>query len=123
VQDEVRYAWTNSYSPDAIERAIESIADEPAAYKISHLVARLFFRGIYFPQKGAWKWLKLAAQNGRAIGSVVKDCFTRWQGAKGSGKLDFNGSPEAAFVGARQPESGAMAVDVVPTLDVLHSTL
>ena len=52
VQDEVRYAWANSYSPAAIERAIESIADEPAAYKISHLIARLFFRGIYFPQKG-----------------------------------------------------------------------
>src|SRR5947209_17380627 len=49
VQDEVRYAWANSYSPAAIERAIESIADEPAAYKISHLLARLFFRGIYFP--------------------------------------------------------------------------
>ena len=61
VQDEVRYAWTNSYSPAAIERALESIADEPAAYKISHLMSRLFFRGIYFPQKGAWGWLKLAA--------------------------------------------------------------
>ena len=54
VQDEVRYAWTNSYSPAAIERALDSIADEPAAYKISHLISRLFFRGIYFPQKGAW---------------------------------------------------------------------
>jgi hypothetical protein len=66
VQNEVRYAWVNSYSPAAIERAIESIADEPAAYKISHLMSRLFFRGIYFPQKGAWDWLKLAVQNRRA---------------------------------------------------------
>src|SRR5690242_11178715 len=34
VQNEVRYAWANCYSPAAIERAIEAIADEPAAYKI-----------------------------------------------------------------------------------------
>ena len=105
VQSEVQYAWANSYSPAAIERALESIADEPAAYKISHLMARLFFRGIYFPQKGAWGWLKLAARNRRAIGRVVRDCFTRWHGAKGPADLDFNSSPEAALVAATQPES------------------
>jgi hypothetical protein len=84
VQDEVRYAWENSYSPEAIERAIESIADEPAPYKISHLMSRFFFRGIYFPQKGAWSWVKLAMRNRRAIGRVVKDCFTQWHGARGA---------------------------------------
>ena len=61
VQDEVRQAWTNSYSPAANQRALDSIADEPVPYKISHLAARFFFRGIYFPQKGAWQWLKLIA--------------------------------------------------------------
>ena len=67
VQDEVRYAWANSYSPAAIEGALESIADEPAAYKISHLMSRLFFRGIYFPQKGAWGWFKLAQNRRRDL--------------------------------------------------------
>ena len=81
VQDEVRYAWLNSYSPAATSRALDSIADEPAAYKISHLIARLFFRGIYFPQKGKWMWLLF--QNRRAIHRVVKDCFGKWHGAKG----------------------------------------
>ena len=80
VQDEVRYAWANSYSPAATERALDSIANEPAAYRISHLVSRLFFRGIYFPQKGAWKWLKLIAQNRGAIYRIVKDSFTKWHG-------------------------------------------
>ena len=80
VQDEVRYAWTNSYSPAATERALDSITDEPAPYKISHLASRLFFRGIYFPQKGAWQWLKLIAQNRRSIWRVVRDSFTRWHG-------------------------------------------
>ncbi len=107
VQEEVLYAWRNSYSPEAIERAIESIADEPAAYKISHLMSRLFFRGIYFPQKGVWGWLKLAARNRRAIYRVVQDCFGRWHGTKSpaSGR-DFNGSLAPVLIERVQPESG-----------------
>ena len=81
VNAEVRYAWTHSYSPAATEKALDSIADEPAPWKISHLASRLFFRGIYFPQKGAWQWLKLIAENRRSILSVVEDSFTRWHGS------------------------------------------
>ncbi len=107
VQDEVRYAWANSYSPAAIERAIDSIADEPAAYKISHLMSRLFFRGIYFPQKGAWNWFKLAFQNRRAIARVVSDSINRWHGVRAATDLDFNGSPEPPLHGAAQQSAGA----------------
>jgi radical SAM superfamily enzyme YgiQ (UPF0313 family) len=92
VQDEVRRAWTDAYSPAATEHAIESISDEPAAYKISHLIARLFFRGIYFPRKGVLGWTKLIAQNHRTIRRIVKDCFTRWHGGRDRGPArDFNG--------------------------------
>jgi radical SAM superfamily enzyme YgiQ (UPF0313 family) len=106
VQAEVLYAWKNSYSPAAIEGAIESIADEPAAYKISHLMSRLFFRGIYFPQKGAWGWLKLAARNRGAIYRVVKDCFQRWHGTKSpAGSRDFNGKLEPSLIESAQPDT------------------
>src|SRR5690348_3250732 len=106
VQDEVRYAWTNSYSPAAIERAIESIADEPAAYKISHLMSRLFFRGIYFPQKGAWNWFKLAVENRRAIGRVIKDSLKRWHGAQDpASSRGFNGAPETSLRDAAEQSS------------------
>ncbi|MCP5110425.1 MAG: B12-binding domain-containing radical SAM protein, partial [bacterium] len=47
VQTEVTQAWTDSYSPAATKRAIDSMAGQPVPYKISHLIARLFFRGIY----------------------------------------------------------------------------
>jgi radical SAM superfamily enzyme YgiQ (UPF0313 family) len=106
VQDEVRYAWTNSYSPAATERALDSLADEPAAYKISHLMARLFFRGIYFSQKGAWQWLQLAMRNRRPIYSVIRDSIKNWHGAKGarSGR-DFDGALEPVL-GPVQPDSG-----------------
>jgi radical SAM superfamily enzyme YgiQ (UPF0313 family) len=92
VQTEVRAAWLEAYSPVETERAIESIAGEPAAYKISHFVARLFFRGIFFPQKNGWKWLMLIAQNRRALYRIVKDCLTDWHGQRDPALLrDFNG--------------------------------
>jgi len=80
VQDEVHYAWLNSYSPEATERALDSIADEPVPYKISHMASRLFFRGIYFPKRGASQWLKLIGQNRRSILRIVRECFTQWHG-------------------------------------------
>jgi radical SAM superfamily enzyme YgiQ (UPF0313 family) len=108
VQDEVRDAWANSYSPAAIERAIESIDGEPAAYKISHLMSRLFFRGIYFPQKGAWGWFKLAVQNRRAIRRVIRDSIKRWHGDQGpTGSAALNGSPEASSRTAAAQSAGA----------------
>ncbi len=108
VQAEVRYAWTHSYSAAATARALASIADEPVPYKISHLMARLFFRGIYFPQKGAWQWLKLIAQNRGSIFRIVRDSFTQWHGVKDpSAARNFNGDPsEVPLVARIQPETG-----------------
>ncbi len=96
VQEEVRYAWANSYSPAAFERVLDSIANEPAPYKISHLASRLFFRGIYFPQKGAWQWLKLIAQNRRSLWRVIRDSFTRWNGD--SKAMSLSRKPEIGTV-------------------------
>ncbi len=86
VQAEVRTAWANAYSPAATRQALESMKDAPAAYKISHIIARLFFRGIYFPPKGVWGWLRLIAQNRGAIAHVVEQSFHNWHGAAGPKK-------------------------------------
>jgi radical SAM superfamily enzyme YgiQ (UPF0313 family) len=86
VQDEVRYAWTKAYSPAATRAAIDSIANAPAPYKISHLIARLFFRGIYFPNKGAWAWVKAIAENRGTIVHVVRECFGNWRGDRVAGE-------------------------------------
>jgi hypothetical protein len=92
VQDEVHYAWENAYSPAATRKAIDSMADEPAPYKISHLIARLFFRGIYFPNKGAWAWVKAIAENRSTVFHVVRECFTNWRGRRETvGELNFEG--------------------------------
>jgi radical SAM superfamily enzyme YgiQ (UPF0313 family) len=77
VQQEVHDAWAAAYSPAATARAIESIADQPVPYRISHLIARIFFRGIYFPPKGAWGWLKVFAQNRVSLFRIVRELFSR----------------------------------------------
>jgi len=49
-------------------------------YKISHLVSRLFFRGIYFPRNGVGGWLRLIAENRRSIYRIIRESFTQWHG-------------------------------------------
>ena len=93
VQNEINRAWQDSYSPAATRKALASIAHEPVPYRISHLVARLFFRGIYFPPKSAWGWLSLIARNGRAIFSLIRESFTKWpSGARAGQPIGF-GAP------------------------------
>jgi len=92
VQHEVHQAWREAYGPAATRRAIDMIANEPAPYKISHLIARLFFRGIYFPNKGAWAWIKAIAENGGTVLHVVHQCFTNWRGRSTAvEELNFDG--------------------------------
>ncbi len=74
-QDEVRRAWMDSYSPAAIARAVDSLSRRPLWLRISLLIGRLSFRGIYFPQMGRWAWLKVAAQNRRTIFKLVRAVF------------------------------------------------
>ena len=107
VQEEVTYAWANSYSPAATQRALDSIADEPVPYKISHFAARIFFRGIYFPPKGVWQWLKLIGRNRKSVYRIAKESFTQWHGADGAARhSDFNLGPRYKPVSARTAAEG-----------------
>ncbi len=79
VQSEVRQAWTDSYNPTRTQEALNSIQDQPVPYKISHLVARFFFRGIYFPHKNTWGWVKLGFQHRGAIAGLMREALARKQ--------------------------------------------
>ncbi|MEK6278854.1 MAG: radical SAM protein [Acidobacteriota bacterium] len=72
-QVELDQAWARSYSPERNKQAIDSLNDHPVNYRIIHLVMRLFFRGIYFPQMNKRAWLKVIFQNRRSIFSISKD--------------------------------------------------
>jgi hypothetical protein len=67
VHNEVRIGWVSSYSPEAIERAVDSLNHKPLGYRINILIARLCFRGIYFPQMDRFAWLKTILENRRTI--------------------------------------------------------
>jgi radical SAM superfamily enzyme YgiQ (UPF0313 family) len=75
-------AWSASYSPERNRQAIESIKDTPIQVRIGHLVARLFFRGIYFPQMNKRAWLKLLFQNRKTILSLTGEGLATWRQAR-----------------------------------------
>lgn len=78
-KDETFHAWSKSYSPERNAEALEMIKDKPLDCRISHLVSRLFFRGIYFPQMNKRAWLNLLYQNRRPILSLAGEGFTLWR--------------------------------------------
>ncbi len=86
-------AWSKSYSPERNWEAIGSIRDTPIQVRISHLVARLFFRGIYFPQMSRWAWIKLLLDNRRSIASLSAEGFRTWRLAKKRRKIEAQALP------------------------------
>jgi hypothetical protein len=79
---EVKYGWEQAYSPEALAQAVDSLSDQPLGYRINIFLARLCFRGIYFPMMRKMAWLKVAAQNrrtilklGRTILKLVREAF------------------------------------------------
>ncbi len=76
---EVRYAWDHAYSPEAIARAVHAFDYKPVCYRINILIARLCFRGIYFPQMNPVAWMKVIWENRGTIFELVKEGFsTNW---------------------------------------------
>ncbi len=72
-EDEVRRAWSYCYNPAAFRRAQHWLRENQSTFghQVMHFVARLLFRGIYFPQMTRWAWIKLLVQNSATIGSLV----------------------------------------------------
>jgi radical SAM superfamily enzyme YgiQ (UPF0313 family) len=60
---EVRQAWAESYSPKTIASAVRWLESRPYADRLIHLLSRLAFRGIYFPQMKRREWVRVLLQN------------------------------------------------------------
>jgi len=73
---EMNYAWTNSYSPEALATVDRALAHKPLDQRINIFIARICFRGIYFPQMSRLAWLKLIFQNRRTIFGLLKEGLT-----------------------------------------------
>lgn len=75
-------AWERSYSPERNREAVEALKDSDIQTRIGHFAARLFFRGIYFPQLGTRAWLKLLFANRRVIFSLTYEGLGNWRRAR-----------------------------------------
>src|ERR1051325_2082810 len=76
---ELSQAWEGSYSPERNARAIDSIRDKPIDHRIMHVIVRLIFRGIYFPQMGKTAWAKLLLANRRLIYGLAREGVARFR--------------------------------------------
>ena len=66
----------------------KSMNDQPLGYRVNIFLARLCFRGIYFPMMGKMAWVKVIAQNRRTIFKLVREGFKAWCLARRAG-ADF----------------------------------
>jgi hypothetical protein len=80
---EVNRGWAEAYSAEALAQAVESLHDQPLGYRVNIFLARICFRGIYFPMLGKMAWVKVIAQNRRTIFKLVREGFKAgaWRGA------------------------------------------
>jgi radical SAM superfamily enzyme YgiQ (UPF0313 family) len=81
--EEVKSAWESAYSPKAMAKAVDSLNHKHLGYRINIFIARMCFRGIYFPQMGLYAWMKVISQNRRTIFKLVRDGFNAWRRPKG----------------------------------------
>ena len=77
---EVKKGWARSYSAEAIEHAVNSLEHKPLGYRVNILIARLCFRGIYFPQMGPGAWWQVIKENRRVIFRLMKEGYRAWRG-------------------------------------------
>lgn len=82
VREEITHAWASTYSPAANARAIESEWGKPLADRFILLIARFFFRSIYFPQKTKRAWIKMILQNRGVIFRLVKEVAANRRAAR-----------------------------------------
>src|SRR5258708_38822909 len=80
---EVQHGWAHSYGPDALAKAVDALDHKPLGYRVNIFLARLCFRGIYFPMMGRLAWVKVISQNRRTIFKLVREGLRAgaWRGA------------------------------------------
>ena len=73
---EVKYGWEQAYNPEALAQAVESLSHRPVGYRINIFLARLCFRGIYFPMMGKMAWFKVVVQNRQTIFKLAREVLS-----------------------------------------------
>jgi hypothetical protein len=75
---ELNYGWAHSYSPEALAQAVAALDDHHVGDRFNIFLARLCFRGIYFPMLTKSSWLRVVVENRRTILRLFKEGVFRW---------------------------------------------
>ena len=79
-EQEVREAWTQSYSSEAIAAALAKIAHRPFHERAVLFTTRLAFRGIFFPQMKLRHWLAVLFANRHSLMNLISEGFELHRG-------------------------------------------
>ena len=83
---ELNYGWAHSYSPEALAQAVAALDDEHVGDRVNIFLARLCFRGIYFPMMRKSSWLWVVVENRRTILRLFKEGLSRWMRPENSAR-------------------------------------
>jgi hypothetical protein len=86
--DELNYGWAHSYSPEALAEAVAALDDQHVGDRFNIFLARLCFRGIYFPMLRKSSWLRVLIENRRTILRLLKEGVSRWMRPGNFGSRD-----------------------------------
>jgi radical SAM superfamily enzyme YgiQ (UPF0313 family) len=75
---EVNYGWSHSYDSKAIAQAVDALDGQPIGCRVNILIARLCFRGIYFPMLGRFAWWKVISENRHTILKLIRQGLRAW---------------------------------------------
>jgi hypothetical protein len=85
---ELNYGWVHSYSPEALAEAVAMLDDQHVGDRFNIFLARLCFRGIYFPMIRKSSWLRVILENRRTILRLLKEGVFRWARPRNSASQD-----------------------------------
>ena len=85
---ELNYGWAHSYSPEALAEVVAALDDNHVGDRVNIFLARLCFRGIYFPMMKKSSWLRVVVENRRTILRLFKEGLSRWTRPQYSGSRD-----------------------------------
>ena len=85
---ELNYGWEHSYSPEALAEVVAALDDNHVGDRVNIFLARLCFRGIYFPMMKKSSWLRVVVENRRTILRLFKEGLSRWMRPQYSGRRD-----------------------------------
>jgi hypothetical protein len=85
---ELHYGWAHSYSPGALAEAVAALDDQHVGDRFNIFLARLCFRGIYFPMLRKSSWLPILIENRRTILRLLREGVSRWMRPGNFGSRD-----------------------------------